>query len=723
LAKGTSVVADTTDSLIGQVVDYFARHVQQATGIPLHILEEPPNGEQKVILFKKTTDETLGEEGYRLTVRSTQILLKANRPAGLFYGVQTLFQLLPSEIFAINDPQNGSWRVPCVTILDKPRYPWRGLMLDVSRHFFPKEFVKKQIDYLAMHKMNRLHLHLTDDQGWRIEIKKYPKLTQISSWRREADGRITGGYYTQDDIRELVAYAQSRFVTIVPEIEMPGHCQAALAAYPQLSCTGGPFHVATEWGVHKDVYCAGNDSTFAFLENVLSEVIRLFPSPYIHVGGDEVPKDRWKACSKCQARIQAEGLKDEAELQSYFIRRIEKFLNAHGKRLIGWDEILEGGLAPNAIVMSWRGIQGGIAAAKQQHDVVMTPTSSCYFDYYQGDPKTEPLAIGGNLPIEKVYQFDPTPKALSPEEAAHILGGQANLWTEYIATPEHAEYMTYPRLAAMAEVLWSPKEKRNWRDFFGRLLTQFKRYDVLGIHYARSLFAVNVKSELEVSQKQWRVTLKPYLSEMEVRYTLDGSEPTGHSNVYKKPLVLNCTATLKVKTFVNGQAVGSTVQRTFYRHKALGQQVSVAFPYGPRYTAGGDFALTDGLLGTRYFRDGRWQGYDGVDFVGTIDLGKPVSVHKISVRFLQNISSWIFLPTSVAFSVSENGQQFEPIATLKNWVSPRVNDVVVKPFTCNCSGKPVRWVRVEAKNRGVCPPWHPGAGGKAWIFLDEIRVD
>ncbi|HFE53286.1 MAG TPA: beta-N-acetylhexosaminidase, partial [Bacteroidetes bacterium] len=499
-------VADLTGfSGVDRVISYLEDKLSEHAGIRCIRTQAKPSDKTAALVLTKSADSSLGEEGYRLEIRRNRIEIQAAGPAGLFYGVQTLFQLMPAQFLGNSGSLPWPVKVPCVKIQDRPRYGWRGLMLDVSRHFFPKEFIKQQIDLLAFHKMNRLHLHLTDDQGWRIEIKKYPRLTEISSWRREGDGHIVGGYYTQDDLRELVKYAEDRFVTIVPEIEMPGHCVAALAAYPELSCTGGPFRVAIEWGIHPDVYCAGNDQTFEFLEDVLTEVMDIFPSPYIHVGGDEVPKDRWQHCPKCQARIKAEGLKDEAELQSYFIRRIEKFLNAHGRRLIGWDEILEGGLAPNAVVMSWRGTKGGIAAAQADHDVVMSPTTYCYFDYYQGNPLTEPLAIGGNLPIEKVYQFDPTPAELPPDKTKHILGGQANLWTEYVPTPEQAEYMIYPRLAAMSEDLWSPKEQHSWDSFTARLQRQLQRYEALGLNYARSLFAPELSTEFDAKSKELTV--------------------------------------------------------------------------------------------------------------------------------------------------------------------------------------------------------------------------
>jgi len=369
----------------------------------------------------------------------------------------------------------------------------------VGRHFMPVEFVKKYIDYIAMNKMNVFHWHLTEDQGWRIEIKKYPKLTEIGSQRKETiighaheskeyDGKPYGGFYTQDEIKDVVAYAQARYVTVVPEIELPGHALAALASYPELGCTGGPYEVATTWGVFDDVYCAGKEETFKFLEDVISEVMPLFPGEYFHIGGDECPKTQWEKCPYCQARMKKEGLKNEHELQSYFVQRIEKFLNAHGKKMIGWDEILEGGLAPNATVMSWRGEEGGIAAAQAHHDAVMTPGNYCYFDHYQADPKTQPLAIGGFTPLKEVYEYEPIPKELTPEEGKYILGAQGNVWTEYMKTPERVEYMVFPRIAALAEVVWSPKASRNYDDFMNRMQDEVKRYDAYGINYCKVEF-------------------------------------------------------------------------------------------------------------------------------------------------------------------------------------------------------------------------------------------
>lgn len=428
-----------------------------------------------------------GDEGYSLSAAANKIHIKALQPAGIFYGLQTLRQLIQTN----ND---GTKIIPAVKIQDSPRFAWRGLMLDVGRHFYSVEFVKRFIDLLALHKMNTFHWHLTEDQGWRIEIKKYPRLTEIGSQRAESeqpggdrnhfDGQPHDGFYTQTEIKEVVAYAASRFITVIPEIELPGHSLGALASYPELGCTGGPYEVQTSWGIKKDVYCAGNEQVYQFLEDVLSEVLKLFPSQVIHIGGDEVPKDRWRDCPKCQATIRKEGLKDEDELQSYFIKRIEKFLNAQGRQLIGWDEILEGGLAPNAMVMSWRGIEGGIQAAAAGHDVVMSPTSHCYFDYYQSKNADEPggpFWEGAYLPLETVYAYEPIPADLASEKAKHILGAQGNIWTEFIATEDHLEYMALPRGTALAEVVWSQPEQRDYQDFLQRLekfLPQLQKLDV-----------------------------------------------------------------------------------------------------------------------------------------------------------------------------------------------------------------------------------------------------
>jgi len=498
----TTIYAQSGSDEIKQIANYLAERLRPATGLGLMVLDESkaklPDG--SILLTTVNADKELGSEGYELTVTEKNIVIRAPQPAGLFYGVQTLRQLLPVQIESSKKIPAANRAIRCVEIKDKPRFQWRGSLLDCCRHFMTKNFVKRYIDLLAYHKMNRFHWHITEDQGWRIEIKRYPKLTEIGAWRNTGEGnlrekpeeipaedrnKVYGGYYTQEDVKDIVAYAQSRYVMVVPEIEMPGHCLAALACYPQLSCTGGPFEVKTTWGRGHDVYCGGNDEVFEFLQNVLTEVIELFPAPYIHIGGDECPKERWEKCPKCQARIKAEGLKDVDELQSYFIKRIEKFLLSKNRKLIGWDEILEGGVAPSAIVQSWRGTEGAVAAAKSGHDTILSPTTHCYFDY----PETKQelasypdwMAV---LPLEKVYSFEPVPEGLTAQQSKHILGGEGNVWTEFISQ-ERVDSRAYPRLTALAEVLWSAKDGRNWKDFSGRLKTHYRRFDMMGADYSK----------------------------------------------------------------------------------------------------------------------------------------------------------------------------------------------------------------------------------------------
>jgi hexosaminidase len=468
-------------AVAGFLTDYLATRQLQAT-------IDTSAKSNAFVTLSIVDAENFHPEGYRLSVTQQGILLEAGTAAGLFYGVQSLIQLA-------HNPK----KIPVVEVADQPRFAYRGLHLDVGRHLFPVDFIKKYIDLMARFKFNRFHWHLTEDQGWRMEIKKYPNLQQVAAYRKETivghagksktyDGTRYGGFYTQEEIRDIVEYARNRFVTIIPEIELPGHSQAALAAYPNLGCTGGPYEVATTWGVFENVYCAGKEETFQFLQDVLDEVLELFPSEYIHIGGDECPKTNWKKCLHCQERIKKEKLKDEHELQSYFIQRIEKYLNSKGRQIIGWDEILEGGLAPNATVMSWRGESGGIEAARQHHKVIMTPGNWCYFDHYQDTAATEPLAIGGFTPVKEVYTYEPVPPQLTPQEATYILGAQTNLWTEYISTPAHAEYMAYPRACALAEVVWSPAKSKDYDNFILRLKANRWLFDEHQVNYAKHIF-------------------------------------------------------------------------------------------------------------------------------------------------------------------------------------------------------------------------------------------
>ncbi|GAB3731336.1 beta-N-acetylhexosaminidase [Spirosoma lituiforme] len=481
----------SANSEVSRIAQVLANQLAKATGFsPVITAGSAPKG----ISCVEAKGKNVGAEGYTLSVSPRQIVITAEQPQGFFYGVQSLLQLMPAAVFSPTKVTGVTWTVPACTIVDKPRYGYRGSMLDVGRYFYPVPFIKKYIDLLALHKMNTFHWHLTEDQGWRIEIKKYPKLTSVSSTRKKTmaghyrdhayDNKPYGGFYTQDEVRDVVKYAQDRYITVIPEIEMPGHSVAVLAAYPELESNADKIlDVSYTWGVHDDVLFP-REETFTFLENVLTEVMGLFPSQYIHIGGDECPKTQWKQSRFCQALMKEKGLKDEHELQSYFIQRIDKFVSSKGRRIIGWDEILEGGLSPNATVMSWRGIDGGIAAARQNHDVVMSPTTYCYLDYYQADPKTQPVTIGGLLPLEKVYSFNPSVSdSLTTEQSKHILGVQANVWSEYLPTTHSVEYMAYPRLIALAETGWTPQASRNIDDFKQRLDIHKKRLDYLNVNY------------------------------------------------------------------------------------------------------------------------------------------------------------------------------------------------------------------------------------------------
>jgi len=716
----------------------FAGHLQMAGGPVLTALGIGKSYRTIAgIIFSIKKDGRIPAEGYELTVSKNNIIIEGASGAGLFYGMQTLLQLLPPEIYASKALQPGNnWRVPCIAIKDHPRFPYRGMHLDVSRHFFPKEFILKYIDLIAAFKMNTFHWHLTDDNGWRIEIKKYPKLMQTAAWRvdrenlpwlerppQQADERANyGGYYSQDEIREVVEYAKKRYVTIIPEIEMPAHSVEVVAAYPQFSCTGGPFTVPPgNYWPNVDILCAGNDSTFTFMEDVLSEVISLFPSKYIHIGGDEADKSRWKECPKCQARIKAEGLKDEKELQSYFIKRIEKFLVSKDRKLIGWDEILEGGLPQEATVMSWRGLEGGIAAARQGHDVVMTPDSYCYFDHYQANPKTEPKAIGGYTTLKKVYSYEPVPGELTKEQSKYILGAQGNVWTEYIPTPEHAEYMAVPRMIALAEVTWTQKDLKNWTDFRTRLNSEFKRLDLFPVNYCKGSDKIEVSTYFDKNSQSMKCRFESEQPGIPIVYTLDGNDPTPASPVYNGPVDVNKNAYIKAGLVRDGK-INELTERTFIYHKAIGKKIIYLECYSYRYTGGGEEALVDGLRGTVDFREGNWQGFLGNNLDVIIDLGSIQPVRTVFITFLQSNKSWIFFPDSVTFSLSSNGKKFHSINEQLNQDPKKTETNVIKQFSQIFPDTPARYVRVRAKNTGICPPWHEGKGEPCWLFADEIAV-
>lgn len=723
--ENTSVQFDETNDELREAADFFAAAIRNISMYELSYQVQ----KAKVIELKLEDLPTIGDEGYLLDVTPQTIRLRANDKAGIIYGMQSLLQLLP----AIRT--NAVLEIPCLTVTDYPRFQWRGMHLDVSRHFFGPEVVKEYIDLMASYKLNTFHWHLVDDQGWRIEIKKYPKLTDVGAWRvdqnhlvwtdrpqaKEGEKPTYGGFYTQEQIKEIVRYAAERNVTIVPEIEMPGHVASAIAAYPELSCTQKTQLPLTggDYSNMASNYCAGNDEVFHFLEDVLTEVIELFPSKYIHIGGDEVNKEPWKVCERCQARMKKEKLKNENELQSYFITRMEKFLISKGRKMIGWDEILEGGLAPEATVMSWRGEAGGIDAAKMKHDVVMTPGNPCYFDHYQAGPEGEPVAIGGFNTLKKVYDYEPIPDELTADDAHHVLGAQANVWTEYITTAEHLEYMVLPRMVALAEVVWTPKENKDWDSFNGRLQNQFRAYEQKGLNYCPGNFTVNIKPKPE--NGKLKVELSTEILNGEVYYTLDGNEPTLQSEKYTTPIEIKSSAVLNASTVINGQIKGfKSAEQEFVMHQAIGQVVQYTNPASPYYPADGANSLTDGVRGTEAV--GKfWHGFSGKDLMATIDLGETKMLKSICLGCLQKYRDWIFMPELVSFEVSADGEIFQQIKSVENPVS-RNKEVARYDFIAEFKTQKIRFIRVTAKNTH-CPEGHPGAGKPAWIFADELMVE
>ncbi|NML57607.1 family 20 glycosylhydrolase [Chryseobacterium cheonjiense] len=658
------------------------------------------------------------KEKYSIEVSSGGIVINSNTNQGYFLALQTLIQLI--------EQYKDSGKIPAMKIEDEPKFAWRGMHLDVCRHFFTVDEVKQYIDYLAMYKLNTFHWHLSDDQGWRIEIKKYPKLTQIGSKRKESmigayvdntfDGKPYGPYfYTQDQIKEVVKYAQERHITVVPEIEMPGHALAALSAYPELACTKGPFEPATKWGVFDDVFCP-KEETFTFLENVLNEVMALFPSQYIHIGGDECPKTRWKECAHCQELIKKNNLKDEHGLQSYFIHRIEKYVNSKGRKIIGWDEILEGGLAPNAAVMSWTGIKGGVEAAKTGHFAVMTPGSYCYFDHYQGDPATEPNAFGGFTPLDKVYSYNPIPEELNAEQAKYILGVQANLWTEYILDFKQVQYMIFPRLLALSEVGWGTADPKNYKEFEWRVINEFKVLDKMGINYAKSIYNINGKVQPRVGGISYKLSTsqKPE----GIRFTTDGSVPTENSQTYDVPIPVSKTMTIKSAYFEGGlqSAVSS---QDFVISKTTGKPITLESQPDENYSFGGAFTLVDGIIGNQKQLGKTWLGFQGKDVVATIDFGQKTQFSEVYFNTLDNKGSWIHFAKSAQIFVSDNGTDFKLIKEIgREEILSAKGKIKVNVGIQNS-----KYIKVNIENAGIIPAGNPGADSKAWLFVDEIGVN
>jgi hexosaminidase len=724
LDASTSIIAEQKQASLQTVIGFLRSSIKQITGFSL-----PTSITGKRISLEIKKLDEIGEEGYLMQVQTNSITIQANAKAGLIYGIQSLLQTLP----AIRT--NAVIQIPCMQIKDYPRFQYRGMHLDVSRHFFGPDLVKQYIDLLATYKMNRFHWHLVDDQGWRLEIKKYPALTQVGAWRVDYTDQVWGnrpqaktgepatygGYYTQEQVKEIIAYAAQKNVTIVPEIEMPGHVASAIAAYPLLSCNK-QFQLPMTGGNYTNIssnYCAGNDSVYQFIDNVLDEVVKLFPSTYIHLGGDEVDKDPWKKCAVCQAKIKTEHLKDENGLQSYFMTKVETMLKKRNRKMIGWDEILEGGLAPDATVMSWRGEAGGIEAAKMKHQVVMTPGKPVYFDHYQAGPEGEPMAIGGMNTLKMVYDYEPIPKELSSSEAAYVMGAQANLWTEFITTASQVQYMVLPRMLALSEVLWTPKTSKNWDEFNLRLPQHFKGFGERGLNYSAGNFAVDIKPYAE--NGKLFVALSTEIKDAKIWYTTDGAEPNLQSMLYTGPIAVQSTQWIKAKLSVNNTMKGlQAAKQYFSMHQAVGKTVSYTKPYSKYYPAAGPNTLTDGVRGTDAIGK-NWHGFTDGDLIATIDLGAIKTIQSISLGCLQHYKDWIFLPSSVQFEVSSDGINYSLLGTVPSPVSIEERSVT-HDFKINATSSPIRFIRVHAKNN-LCPKGHSGEGKPGWIFADELVVE
>jgi hexosaminidase len=656
-------------------------------------------------------DETINKtnrEAYSISVLPHLLIIKAPGEEGLFRGMQTLFRLIPASVKTTKNVKIVE--IPCCEISDEPSFSWRGLNLDCCRHFMSKDFVKRYIDILAYFKFNVLHWHLTEDQAWRIEIKKYPKLTQVGAWRKESDGSVYGGFYTQEDVKEIVSYAGSRYITIVPEIEMPGHSLASLSAYPENSCTGGPFKPTNGFGVFEDIYCAGRDSTYIFIHNVLDEITQLFPGKFIHIGGDEAPKNRWKECPVCQAKIKAEGLKDENELQSYFIKNISGYLTSKGKKVIGWDEILQGGIAPEIIVQSWQGFQGAVDAVNLGHYTICSPESFTYFN-------TAPE----NLDLRTVYSFKPVPDILPENKRNYVLGGEVNLWTEYIKQ-ENVDENLFPRMLALAEVFWSNPQNKNFDEFYSRVKKSYPDLRALGIKYGREAKSFTYEAVFDKIKKEFVVNIVKLQDNIEIRYTVDGSIPDSNSHLYSGPLKIYKPLDLNITAFYDNYSTGSNLTLKFVDNIAGGSQIILSSPYAARYNGGGPNALIDGIKATTNFHDGLWQGYEGVDFEGIIDLGEVKEISSVAPTFLFNQDSWIFLPEKVEISLSVDNIAFNNIKTIVNDVPQKSTEILIKEFAASYNKEKARYVKVKAASIMKCPDWHSGAGGKAWLFIDEILV-
>lgn len=731
LNENVLIAYPENNALLQRNAEFLSEYIQQATNYAPKTKAIAAGEQVKNAIVLGLDPSIANKEGYVLTTTPEGININGQTENGVFYGIQTLRKSIPAEA------KEATILIPAGEIKDEPRFSYRGMHLDVGRHFFPKEFMKKYIDLLALHNMNTFHWHLTDDQGWRIEIKKYPKLTEIGSQRsrtvigrntQEYDNTPYGGFFTQEEAKEIVKYAQERYITVIPEVDLPGHMLAALAAYPEMGCTGGPYEVCPRWGIFEDVLCIGNDQTMQFLEDVMNEIIEFFPSKYVHIGGDEAPRTRWEKCPKCQARIKTEGLKAdknhtaEDRLQSYCMTRIEEFLNSKGRQIIGWDEILEGDVAPNATVMSWRGMEGGIKAAQLGHDVIMTPTSFCYFDYYQtADTKDEPLGIGGYVPIEKVYSLEPVPAVLTEEQSKHILGAQANLWTEYIHSSEHVEYMVLPRMAALAEVQWTQPEKKDFKDFTKRLARLMKFYQRDGFNYAKHVFDLKVDFTPDVTKKAVVVTLST-IDDAPIYYTLDGTEPTTASLKYTEPVSITETADFQA-VVIRPEGKSKVVNKKISFNKATYCPIELTFQPSEKYKFGGAITLVDGMKGNDSYATGAWLGFVGGNVEAIIDLGQESEIKQVATNAIVDMSAWIMGSTGLVVSISDDNKEFREVAAKDIPAETNIDKKGVENYEITFDPVKARYVKVVIKRSPALPKGHAGEGKAAYMFIDEIEVD
>lgn len=728
LKDGVAVIYPENNQKMQDNAEFLVDYVEKQTGVKLTSHAGMPV-DGAICLTLDLSDDNA--EAYKLIVNDKRVCISGASEAGVFYGIQTLRKSLPVA-------QDINVNLSAVEIYDKPRFAYRGAMLDVARHFYTVDEVKTFIDMLALHNINRFHWHLTDDQGWRIEIKKYPKLMSVASERKETvvgrwysgiyDGKPYGGYYTQDELRDVIDYAAKRHITIIPEVDLPGHMQAALTAYPELGCTGGPYEVRTIWGVSQDVLCVGNDFTLQFVKDVLSEVADIFPSEYIHIGGDECPKVRWEKCPKCQERIKSLGLKSDAKhtkeqrLQSYMIQEAAKYLKEKGKRIIGWTEILEGGLVPDATLMSWIGESGGIEAAHQHHDVIMTPNTYLYFDYYQSKKvEDEPLAIGGYLPIEKTYNYEPMPKELTEEEQQYIKGVQANLWTEYIPIFSQVQYMVLPRLGAAAEVQWTDPSKKDYKDFLRRVPHLVAVYDCYGWNYATHVYDVNVDMKADTVNHVLNVQLST-MADDPIYYTLDGQDPTEKSLKYTKPFTIDQSVVLKTMA-VHPDRTSKISVDTIRFNKATLKPVVLLQPNESRFSPDGPVVLVDGRNGNHSFDTGAWLAVAGNDLEAVINMQAETILSSASVHVYVRKDAWLFDARGFSVSVSSDNKNYKEVASQEYKQMQESDSDGIIEHELSFDPCKATYVKIKVISEKSMPDWHWDAGKVPFLLVDEIILN